>query len=315
MAKPTLHSLEPLAARNIARQVGYPPARVVHVVASPTKTMFALVVSEALAQRMIVARPETLTPGKRRPAYLGALERGEGLVLLLDPEHADALFSLVGRPDEESGPPAGPPPHLFTDWLLPLAGVVRTWAIDLDETDAFRERLLERLADARDIHVTTPAGTDLRLAPRTWLRWPNPYGEVFTAPVEGSAEGVVVVDGVAYSGRVRRPWTLRVSAGRITNLEDLDPADPQQRMARRDLARDANASRVAELGLGVNPGADRAADIMEAEQARGTCHIGWGRNVAYGGRQESVFHGDYTLLAPTITLDGRPLCREGQYLL
>ncbi len=301
-----------LAARNIARQIGEPPARRALVVASPGKAPLAEAVRGVLDAHGLAAVRQA--PGSAEDLRR-ALAAGEGLVLLLEPPDAPLLFALLGRPDEAPEPPAESPPHLFCDWLLPAEGVERTWGVDLEEVIAFRRWLLSRLEGAREIHVATPAGTDLRLAPRAWLSWPSPVGEVYTAPLEDSVEGLVVVDGVAYGGPVARRFSLRIEGGRIVNLADLDRTDPQQRMAYDDLTRDPNASRVAELGIGINPGARVDADIMEAEQARGTCHVGFGRNVAYGGATESAFHGDFSLLIPTIVVDGRMLCREGEYLV
>ena len=230
-------------------------------------------------------------------------------MLLLKPPDAPLLFALLGRPSRRPDPRNRP--ALFCDWLLPPGVGAPVW-FPSDEVIAFRRWLLSRLEGAREIHVATPAGTDLRLAPRAWLSWPSPVGEVYTAPLEDSVEGLVVVDGVAYGGPVARRFSLRIEGGRIVNLADLDRTDPQQRMAYDDLTRDPNASRVAELGIGIRRTGH--ADIMEAEQARGTCHVGLGAT-SPTEVPSSAFHGDFSLLAPTIVVDGRMLCREGEYLV
>ncbi len=302
------------AAQNIAAQVGQPPAGKVLVVASPGKALLAGAVARGLELRGLVVQPLPLEP---RPSDEAAshLAEGWGVVLLAEPAAAQVVFSLLGRADRGTTPHAPLPAHLFWDGLLSPEGVVRTWAIDLDETARFRQRLVNRLAGVGEIRVTTAAGTDLRLRPRDWLGYPNPCGEAYTAPLEESVEGTVIADGVAYSGPLLRPLVMRLCDGRIANLGDLDATDPQQRMALGDLTRDADACHVAELGIGINPGAWAKADIMEAEQARGTCHVGFGRNLAYGGAIESATHVDYTLLGPTILADGRPICRDGEYAL
>jgi len=283
---------------------------------SPGKARLADAVRRAVRVRGL--RPDALPlvpgcPAQDAAARAAAcLAEGGGLALLADASAAQVVFRLVGWPDAGPYPPAPLPAHLFWDGLLPEEGVVRVWAIDLEETQAFRAHLVAALAGASEVRVTTPAGTDLRLRPRGWLTWPNPYGEAYTAPVEESVQGTVVVDGVAHAGALARPFVLRVRDGWVTNLDDVPLADAQQRLARQDLTRDRNAGRVAELGIGLNPGACPAADIMEAEQARGTCHIGLGRNLAYGGRTESATHVDYTLRAPTISADGQILLRDGR---
>ncbi len=78
---------------------------------------------------------------------------------------------------------------------------------DYEEVAALTRGLADRLQRCTSVHVTTGLGTDLRLLveSRPWLLDTGPLrgrgvygnlpaGEVFTAPVEDSAEGVLVID-------------------------------------------------------------------------------------------------------------------------
>ena len=53
---------------------------------------------------------------------------------------------------------------------------------------------------------------------------------------------------------------------------------------------------------------------MESEQARGTCHFGFGHNIEYGGQNASSYHFDLVVRRPTIASDGVAICRDGQFL-
>ncbi len=98
------------------------------------------------------------------------------------------------------------------------------------------------------------------------------------------------------------------------NISSLDTTDKQQKFARIDLSRDKNSDVLAEFGIGINPGANWAEELMESEQARGTCHFGFGRNVQFrGGENKSNYHFDLVIQKPTIEIDGRPICVEGNY--
>lgn len=311
-----------LAARNIADLVGVPPSRCALVVHCEAKATVASAIAGVLRGRGLEVRQVPLparadAQHRAAAAPLGPLTGDRGLVLLPGPEHAAWLFEAVGRPDR--GIPAVE--HLFCDWLLPADSLLRLYAVDAAEQARFRRCLLSRLRGVRRIRVTTPAGTDLELTPRDWER-PDPvgWGEVYTAPAESSAEGVLVVDGSAYSGPPESPFVLRITGGRVANLDELRADDshrhdPHRRLALADLTRDAAASVVAELGLGLSLGACPSAHIMEAEQARGTCHLGFGHDAAFGGRNESATHVDYCCLAPTIVADGETICRHGAYAL
>jgi len=111
------------------------------------------------------------------------------------------------------------------------------------------------------------------------------------------------VDGCAYSGPPKKPFRLVVEDGRVVNLAELDKEDDQQAMVLTDLTRDENAAILAEFGVGINAGAVPYADAMEAEQARGTCHFGFGHNLEYGGNNSSVYHFDLVVRNPIIQVE------------
>lgn len=306
-------SLLPLAARNIALEVASPPARFALVICSTDKLALAQAVAGELEARNVEHRLLELgREGPQADDALVALARDvarEGrLVLLLQPEHAPFLFELAGRPDRGLKLPLE---RFFSDWLMSPAGVVQTYGVDREELERFRRALLSRLEGAREIHISSAAGTDITLRPRGWRA---SHGEVYTAPEERLTNGAIRVDGCAYGGPPANPFALRIEIGRVTNLDDLDPADEQQRWVRQDMRHDENANVLAELGIGVNQGARWDADLMEAEQARGTCHFGFGHNIPYGGRNESGYHFDLVIRRPTIEVDGRCVCRAGKYL-
>lgn len=234
------------------------------------------------------------TFGYLRALIENAAASKSGLVFLLHPAHAPFLFKVVGRPDEGLRISEE---TFFCDWFMGAQGLIRTLAVDRDEVVRYRQKLLTRLQPLKRVRITTPAGTDLMLSPRGWL---STLGEIFTAPVEERSHGKVVIDACVYSGPPRRAISLTINAGRVTNLDDLDRSDPQQAMLYKDLTHDANACVLAELGIGINPGALWDQDVMESEQARGTCHVGFGNNGPYGGENASVVHMDLVMNDPHI---------------
>ncbi len=307
-----------LAATNIAAKVGDPPAGSVLIVASPPKAHIAEAVADRLRRRiethlLHLERHASAALAWLPPALQDLASEGWGLVLLCSPIHAQLLFRAVGRPDTGLRIDAT---YLFCDWLIRPQSLVRTYAIDMGELRRFREALLHRLEGATALRITSAAGTDIRLTPR---HWESTDGEVFTAPIEAETEGRVVVDGCIYDQVPSKPPTLVIRRGRVTNLDVLD-ASQQQRWLYNDLTRDANGAVVAEFGLGINPGALWDADLMEAEQARGTCHVGFGNNLPFGGANRSAMHVDVVLRHPTITAEGHVgadlvVCQNGIYQL
>ena len=164
------------------------------------------------------------------------------------------------------------------------------------ELGAFQTGLIERLSGARELRIEAP-GTDLtlRVDGRIWVnsdgRRNMPSGEVFTGPLEGSANGVirftvpssprgVAVEDVELTFRDGEVVTARAARG--------------QQYLERTLATDAGACRLGEVGIGTNRGIDRAIGaILFDEKIGGTVHLALGRSYPEtGGVNASAVHWD-----------------------
>lgn len=301
-----------LAARNIVQEVGYPPSGVILVVCSNDKYDIAQVITDELKEReleyhLLKLGNKLHSAVARLQALIRDVAGNWGMILLIQPEHASFLSETLGRPDLGIRISTD---YFFCDWSIHPASLVRTYGIDMGELHRFRQSLLSEISEAREIRITTERGTDITINPRSWN---VTNGEVATAPVEGRANGTIYVDGCAYGGPPALPFMLRIENGRVVNLSDLSEADEQQLFARKDLTRDENCNVLAEFGIGINPGARWNEGVMESEQTRGTCHFGFGHNVEYGGQNTSSYHFDFVVLRPIIEVDGRCICRAGQY--
>jgi leucyl aminopeptidase (aminopeptidase T) len=196
-------------------------------------------------------------------------------------------------------------------------------AMPVDYADLRRagEELAARLTAASACRVSSAAGTDvlLSLEGRSAVvddgnlqargAFGNlPAGEAFLAPVEGSAEGVVVFDGsLAGFGLLDRPVRVQIAGGRAV---DADGEGGEWLLETLD-AGGAGGRVLAELGIGTNPAAILSGNILEDEKVIGTAHLAFGTNLSFGGDNPAGVHIDGMLLEPTIELDGRPLMRSG----
>jgi leucyl aminopeptidase (aminopeptidase T) len=202
--------------------------------------------------------------------------------------------------------------------------------VDYRQMRAAADSLVQAFAGAVSVHITSPAGTNLvlRVSGREFrheVLATNdtpvnlPCGEVYCAPVEDGADGVLVVDGTAGDlGLVTEPVRITVSAGRIDTIECSD----QDLLVRIEqmLSIDDQARVIGELGIGVNPGASLVGIMLEDEKAFRTAHIAFGNNVDMpGGSNQSATHVDLLFHRPTIEVsyqDGssRELLRDGDIL-
>jgi leucyl aminopeptidase (aminopeptidase T) len=64
---------------------------------------------------------------------------------------------------------------------------------------------------------------------------------------------------------------------------------------------DKGSRTIAELGIGLNPGARMSERMLEAEKAHRTAHIAFGSNEGFpGGQNHSITHLDYLFMRPTM---------------
>jgi aminopeptidase len=178
--------------------------------------------------------------------------------------------------------------------------------------------LVQRLSPAREIRIEAE-GTDLRLRVdgRTWInsdgRRNMPSGEVFTGPLEDSANGMIRFTvptgprGVTVTG-----VQLEFRDGKVVS------ASAQRGQAYLDaaLATDGGARFLGELGIGTNTGIDRpTGNILLDEKLAGTVHLALGRSYPEtGGANASALHWDLICdlrQGGRLSADGEVLIADG----
>jgi leucyl aminopeptidase (aminopeptidase T) len=189
------------------------------------------------------------------------------------------------------------------------------------------ERLAGVLRGARQVRVTSPAGTDVVATvegrePKGWLtgvcRRPGevsalPGGEVSFPPLEGTAHGTVVVEHVMTDlGPLAHPITWVVRNGEAVAFEGAAEARRLE-----DAIRDVpNARNIAELGIGLNAEARLDGEITEAKKRAGTAHMALGDNAGgYGGVVMSPVHLDGLMLDVTVLVDDVPVVEAGELVV
>lgn len=200
----------------------------------------------------------------------------------------------------------------------------REMSADYEQISVFTLSLAERLHNSSTARVTTSLGTDLRLslAGREWktdtgiLRGQGvfgnlPAGEIFIAPVEDSAEGVLFVDKCLPGILLTEPVRMVFEKGRVTQVEGGAGAE----YLRNIFAQHGDSARViAELGIGTNPMARLQGNIITDEKVLGTVHIAVGRNDFIGGTNIAATHIDGVISQPTLVIDGKALMDNGEHL-
>ena len=192
-----------------------------------------------------------------------------------------------------------------------------------------RTRSIARIVNkAEAVEIKTPNGTSISFSKKGRkaesdtgiLTAPGafgnlPAGEVYLAPVEGTAEGRLVLE-FAPTRQLKAPVALTVKNGFVAEVSGDDEYAGYLRAKLSERRENAN---IAELGIGTNDMAKRPDNILESEKILGTIHIALGDNSSFGGNVSTPFHQDFVFFRPTVTLmykDGAKatIMKDGRFL-
>ncbi len=205
--------------------------------------------------------------------------------------------------------------------------MIRGMNADYSKIAKLSIKLKKILEKGKIVRVTAPAGTDISFSIEGRTAYASkglfhkkgeagnlPTGETFLAPVEGTANGIFVVDGsMAGLGlikknklffEVKNGFAVKIWGGvKANKLNEM--LDKVGRKARN----------IAEFGIGTNDSARLSGILLEDEKVLGTVHIALGNNVSMGGTVNVPIHLDGVITKPTVYLDGRILMKNGKLIL
>src|SRR5215211_442290 len=203
--------------------------------------------------------------------------------------------------------------------------LARVMSADVDGLRRKGNAIADALTGASEARIRCPNGSDLRLGLEGRTAIPDagelrergafgnlPAGEGFIAPVEGTGEGSLVVDGsIAGIGIVEEPVALTVEAGRLTEAG----GDAGARLMQLLTEHGPQATSVAELGIGSNEKAILTGEVLEDEKILGTAHVAFGASAGIGGTIQVPVHLDCVVTKPEVALDGETIVRAGELLV
>ena len=172
------------------------------------------------------------------------------------------------------------------------------------------------------IRTTSPGGTDITMSLEGRISQPDggiyhmpgdfgnlPAGEAFIAPVEGTAEGILVVDGAMSGvGALEDAIRMKVESGYVTEITGGAGAGILEESITH-LGK--HARNIAELGVGTNDRAMITGKVLEDEKVLGTVHLALGNNIGFGGIIDVPIHLDGIMLKPTLLIDDKAVIVDG----
>jgi aminopeptidase len=199
-------------------------------------------------------------------------------------------WTLIRVPNESFAQQAGMSMDEMTDFFF--RATLRDWSL---ETERYH-KIYEVFQAAEQVRIIGQ-DTDLRFSTkgRKYViangKLNMPDGEIFTSPVDDSAEGRIYFEfpGV-YAGQLVEGIRLEFSKGKIVKAS----AESNEELLEKLIEMDEGANRLGEFGVGTNIGIDRFCyDILYDEKIGGTIHLALGRAFSEcNGINHSALHWD-----------------------
>jgi len=234
-------------------------------------------------------------------------------------------YSLTHTQARKAATQAGARGATMPDINIPMfkAGAITA---DYSKVSKLCDQMGMLMDKTKEVRITSEAGTDITMSIEGRLKERDtglllkpgdfgnlPAGEVYCAPVEGSANGKLVFDGaIASVGVLKKHVTVTVEQGYATKIT----GGPEATKFDALLAgmKKKEAYNVAELGVGCNPNARLIGIILEDEKVMGTIHIALGDNKSMGGSVRVASHLDGLITKPTVWFDDRKIMDAGRFV-
>lgn len=259
------------------------------------------------------------THGQEPPKYVAELMKEFDVILL--PTRKSLTHTDARRNACALGARAATFPGITTDVMI------RGLSADYKKIAKLTLNMKKVFDKTNNVRITAPNGTDisLKIGGRKSIASKGlfhkkgeggnlPTGETFTAPLEGTTNGVFVVDGSMSGIGVigKQPIKIVVENGFATKITGGAKAKKLTQMLD---SVGKKARNIAELGIGANDKAKLNGNLLEDEKVLGTVHLALGNNITMGGKVNVPIHLDGVITKPTVYFDGKEVMKNGKLLI
>ena len=204
---------------------------------------------------------------------------------------------------------------------------------DYSGVQATGEKVKTMLSAGKELRITSPEGTDLKLkidgrpffvsdgviSPEDVQKgWPAvavylPAGEIYAAPVAGTAEGKIVIAQTFFRGKEIDNIAIIIIGGKVTSITGSGAGFEDWKKA-YDAVTDPGKDMISYVDFGINPNLKiwPASKIGNWVQA-GMVSIGSGNNTWAGGDNKASFDVGDHLPGCTVMLDGKTIIEKGEW--
>ena len=273
------------------------------------------IISDSHVKPLISIDPEKL---KTRSAARAELNE----IFMRRQASGELRWNVTIYPTNALAQEAGMGPMEYEEFVFKACMVDREDPIEAWKKQAEKQEKIINLLSKIDELKVVSGETNLliKVGGRKWINDDGhhnmPAGEVFSAPIEDSAEGYIKFDYPAvWGGFEVEGIRLKFERGKVVEAH----AEKGEEKLRKLLETDEGAKRIGEIAFGLNYNITRATkEILFDEKIGGTMHLALG--AAYpetGGKNKSAIHWDLIvdLKRGKVYGDGELIYENGEFVL
>lgn len=210
-------------------------------------------------------------------------------------------------------------------------------AFDHDEKEVkeLNEKIKSLMSVAKKIKITCKNGSNLELNldnsrevicnDANWRAYSTnyPVGEVYTAPIENSANGVIFVTSAKISGSTivsKKPIKFIFKNGVLVSTDSKKVNDNLRYVEKVNKLKKISDYKIkvrtiAEFAIGTNRKATIVGAMICDEKVLGTIHFAIGNNMHLGGSNYCHGHFDNVVIKPTVYFDNKKIMEKGKLII
>lgn len=206
---------------------------------------------------------------------------------------------------------------------------------DEEEVKGLNEKLKNLMKKTKEVRITCPKGSDLKITfdssreiicnDANWREYSTnyPVGEVYVAPKENSANGVIFVTSAKISGKTivsKNPIKFVFKNGVLVSTSSTKVNKNLEYVEGINKSKEINDYKnkvrtIAEFAIGTNRKASIVGAMICDEKTLGTIHFAIGNNKHLGGNNYCHGHFDNVVKDPTVYFDDKKIMEKGNLLI
>ncbi len=203
--------------------------------------------------------------------------------------------------------------------------IKRCFTKNFSQTEETTRKVFEKISKGEKFRVYHENGTSLKFEKKDREIFASPIallnigeggnlpsGEVFFSPRENRINGIVVLNGtVSTLGNLESPVEIFIRKGKVNKVAGGGNAKRFSRLINKsgDMGK-----YIGKIGIGCNEKAEFSGSMLEEEKVLGAISLGFGNNIALGGKLQVDQNVTAVLRESTLFVDDKIVIKDGKFV-